>query len=187
MMSGVNGRSALLLALFGCLLLAGSQAALAGTVAPKSANKAELLDEVIINARKEKLSKLTHELEKSQDRFFEAYNQINTVREYQVHCSEVTHTGTWIRDRECKPQFIDTATAQEAREYLDTLSIPGASMGTPAAITIAARMPDFQKHVQALVDKNPQLRKMVIEYNAQIKHYQDVRKLKFKGHWFVWD
>ncbi len=62
-----------------------------------------------------------------------------------------------------------------------------AGMNSSAAITIANKMPDFLNHMLAVVNKDPKLVKMIFELEALNKHYQEVRKQKFKGHFFVRD
>jgi hypothetical protein len=181
------------LALSGGFFLGGTQAALAGVVAPQSTapetakgaqqgtkNK-DALDEVIIRARKEKLSVLLEEIEHSADRFFEAYNQINTKPEYKVSCGMEVHAGSWIHAHECKPQFYLDATAEDARDFLASMTTPGAGVGASAGPIIAAKLPDFRKHLVAVINRNPSLVKLLREHAALEQHYQEVRKLKFKG------
>jgi hypothetical protein len=179
----VDRRFALLLALLGGFLPAGSHAATVAD-APKDA-----LDEVIINARREKLSVLQKEIEKTEDRFIEAYNRINTKPEYQISCSRVVRTGTWISVRECKPKFVDSATEDEAREYQTAIVMPGAAMPVAgqAELIIAGMVPAYQKHLLEVINKNANLRGLIHEQIALEKHYQEVRRMKFKGHWVVRD
>jgi hypothetical protein len=197
MESSLNKRSVLLLALIQVSLLGGAQSIAldAPKDAQKNTNKQDTLDEVIISAHKEKLSALRKDIEKTEDRFIEAYNKINTVPEYQIRCRREVHTGTNISVRECKPKFVESATEEEAREYqLGVATLGGLGMSPPGVLTsvpsesiIAEKVPGYQKHLLEVINKNSKLRKLIHEQEALEKHYQELRNQKFNGHWFVRD
>jgi hypothetical protein len=180
----VNGRFVLLLSSMGCLCPGGPYTAMAGAATPSGivTGTEEELEEVIIIGHQEKLSVLERKIEKTQDRYFEAYNKANTDPEYQYHCSKEVPIGSLIPERVCRPEFVDEAIRDEAEDYM-----AGRDIGEHASNVIANRMPDFWKHMLAVVNKDPKLVDMALEINALQKHYQEVRKQKFKGHFFVRD
>jgi hypothetical protein len=139
------------------------------------------LEEIIVGARKEKLSELHQKIEKSEDAFYEAYNKADTEPEYKIHCGDEIPTGTRMPAHVCKPQFVDTATADEAQGFLYGYA------AMPAWMVIASRMPAYEKHMREVVEKDPKLIAAVRDYYLLTKHYEAVRKEKFKGKWLVWD
>jgi hypothetical protein len=139
------------------------------------------LPQVEINAQREKLHVMRAEMIKLEDQFFAEYNKLNTDHQYDVFCDVEAETGTLIRKRVCRPVFVSRATEEEAQALLRGDSAP------PANLTILAKEPDYEKNVLAVINKNPQLRKLVREREALEKRYDAVRKQKLKGKIFVFD
>ena len=139
------------------------------------------IEEVIVRAHLEKLSKLQQEIEKSEDAFYKAYNKVNAEPEYQIHCGTETRTEMRKRLHVCKPQFIDTANEDETQGFFLGYA------AIPAAMVIAAKMPAYRKHLREVVEKNPKLIAVLRDYYLLNRHYEAVRKEKFKGRWIVWD
>lgn len=139
------------------------------------------LDEVIVNARKEKLSQLRKQIEMAQDAMYDTYNQINTVPEYRVNCRTETSAATRMQMHMCKPRLVNDATEAEATAFLTGEPF------RPSDSVINEKMPAFEKHLRDVVRKNSKLQKAVLDYGALVKHYEVVRKEKFKGKWILWD
>jgi hypothetical protein len=96
---------------------ATEQTSTAATSAPGQSKQ-----QVIVTAHREKLRVLTHDLAKAEDAFFNAYNRVNTIREFDVHCNVVTPTGTLFSHRECTPRFAQDAKADEAKTTLEVFT-----------------------------------------------------------------
>jgi hypothetical protein len=139
------------------------------------------LPEVEINAQREKLAVMRAEMIKLEDQFFTEYNKLNADHQYDVFCDREAETGTLLKKRVCRPVFVSKATEEEAQALLRGESAP------PANLTIMAKETDYEKNVLAVINKNPQLRKLVRERDALAKHYEAVRKAKFKGKIVVWE
>ena len=137
------------------------------------------LDQIIIEARREKLNDLRAELEKTEDAFYEAFNKINTEPEYATHCTRKSHMGTRMLDRVCTPMFVDTASEAEAEAILEGRPV------IPARESIMDKWPDYKKKLLTLTQSDPQLRKIAHDYAVLSGHYEAVRKEKHKGKWFV--
>jgi len=138
-------------------------------------------DEVIIAARREKLSHLRAELEKTQIAFYEEFNKINTDPEYETHCRYKSRPASRILEHVCTPKFVDTAVEAEAQALIRNYYAPTADG------VILEKMPFYRKKVLELTQKDPALGKVARDYLALTKHYESVRKAKLKGKWFVWD
>jgi hypothetical protein len=186
-------RTVLLGLLCGAFAVAAYSLAAAEDVADTaSKEKADTVEvpEVIIKGHKEKLSQLEAEVIKAQDAFYDAFNQVNAVKEYETHCDMETPLDSHIVRRVCNPEFVHTATQDEAMAFLGTGLTPGGGgpRPTPAAsIVISGKMPAYHKYVHDLVHQNPKLRNALGVYYALSQHYEAVRKEKFKGKWIVWD
>jgi hypothetical protein len=156
---------------------ATEQTSTAATSAPDQSKK-----QVIVTAHREKLRVLTHDLAKAEDAFFNAYNRVNTIREFDVHCNVVTPTGTLFSHRECTPRFAQDAKADEAKTTLEVFTagrrngyvpIPHGMMANEA---INVKYSDYKKHLVEVVTKDPELRKMLQDYTVLKKKYDGTVK-----------
>jgi hypothetical protein len=136
---------------------------------------AEPIEEVEINAAREKLRDLRAELVRMEDQFYAKYNEMNKDDQYDVVCHMEARTGTILKSRVCRPVYENDATEAEARALLDGRSAP------PASMVVLSKYPDFRKNMLDLMRKSPELRRVVKDREALEKRYQAVRKKKFEG------
>jgi hypothetical protein len=142
----------------------------------------QLLDEIEVDAKREKLSKLRVEMVKTENEVYASFNSVNTDPEYETRCHEETDSQTRMRGRVCTPKFVDTALAEYAAERLR-----GEEPIDPAVI-IGEKMPAYRKQFLATVQANPKIKKQSSNYYTLYKRYLALRKAKFKnGKWFVFD
>jgi hypothetical protein len=182
----VNRKRAALVALLCGQLLT---AAYAASPAKDASATGDPPDEVIVEAQKERLTRLQVELEKAQDNFFARFNKVNTNPEYETHCEHKPLYGSHILKHACTPRFVDAANEKLASWYVPSLqgSQYQPLKGDDPSTVIRTKMPDYRRKVLELGLKDPQLAKMGRDFEALKKHYETVRKAKFKNHWFVWD
>jgi hypothetical protein len=145
------------------------------------------LDEVIIAAQREKLSRLREELQKTENAFYEEFNKINTDPQYETHCRFKSRAGSRISEHVCTPKFVDTAFEVEAQAFTRNYVDGHFYYAPPANEVILEKMPSYRKKVLELTQKDTKLGKTARDYLALTKHYDAVRKQKLKGKWFVWD
>ena len=134
------------------------------------------VDEVVVEATRATLVKLAKEVRLAEVRFYERYNQLNTVRDYAVNCSEEATTGTRFTLGYCRPVFQSKSTGAEGQSFAQIVGQVGAT-GTPSApasMTIAAARPGFQKNMIEVTRKNPDLTQLLNEYGERLKQYEDV-------------
>jgi hypothetical protein len=158
---------------------ATEQTSTAATSAPDQSKK-----QVIVTAHREKLRVLTHDLAKAEDAFFNAYNRVNTIREFDVHCDVVTPTGSLFSHRECTPRFAQDAKADEAKTTLEAFAAGAGNRngnipiphGMMADEVINGKYGDYKKHLLEVVTKDPELRKMLQEYTVLKQKYDGTSK-----------
>ena len=138
--------------------------------------------EIIVTARRERLRELTRDLAKAEDGFFDAYNRVNTVADFAIHCSVETPLGTNISKRECRPQFVDTARETEGASILESLTEGSTTGGAPPPHGIPAnelineKMGDYKKHVVEVATRDPNLRKLLQDYKELRQQYDAALK-----------
>jgi len=133
------------------------------------------VDEVEIFAPHEKLSALRAEIRKLEEQFFAGYNELNTIREYDIRCNLVARTGTHLKYPVCQPVFVSMAMADAVRAALEGRS------GAPAILVVQTKTPDYQKNMVAIVEKHPELLELVKQRNALAERYEALRKQKRRG------
>jgi len=175
-------RNAVLSSLFAVLLAQGaSSAALDDPQQP--------LDEVTIRGKRSLLEEMRQKFTQVQDRLFARYNELNTKREFEMHCAAVMSTGTRIGGkRACTAVFEDEGTQLEGQlsfEHLQPIQDqhaagkqPIALNGTPApaSMTIEARRPEFREHWRKLASSDPELIRLLRERSELLDRYDALRR-----------
>jgi hypothetical protein len=163
-------------ALLACVLFAPfAQGAPGGGEAP--------IEEVIINATKPNIVKLAQQVRMAEFRFYQRYNELNTKRDYAVNCRIEGVTGSRFASDVCVPVFQDKARAAEGRAFAEVIQgshlTPDGSIAVvstpkpPASMAIAAGRPGFQQNMIEITRKNADLIKLLNEYGALVKQYED--------------
>jgi hypothetical protein len=137
------------------------------------------LDEVTVLARRESLNKLRQEIGETEETFYKAYNKANTEPDYVINCRY--ERAGMSNVRVCNPRFVDAANEAETQGFFYGYA------AIPAGLMVAAKTQAYQKHMLDVVQKNPALVAAARKYYELSKHYEAVRKEKFKGRWIVWD
>src|SRR5690242_10831659 len=155
--------------------------------------------QVVIEATKMNMEKLRQEVLNLEYRFYQRYNSLNAVRKYDVDCAKEAATGWRIRRMQCRPRFQSNAQTEEAHELMIALGAspnptasgtvltnnplavpPPVSPGshTPATVAIETERPGFKKNMSEVVNRSPELEKMLEAHAAAWRQYTDVyRKL----------
>jgi len=169
-------------------IAAAEDVASSGAGEPKSDTiKLDPLDEIIIKGHRAKLRELRQEIEKAEDAFYDAFNEVNTVPEYRTYCGIETATGTRISTHVCKPEFVNSATKGDLSTFLYELGVTGGHPERASGSVINEKMAGYWQHIQDLLRKDPKLRKALSHYCALTVRYQAEFEEKRKGKWFFWD
>jgi len=141
------------------------------------------LDEVVVQGSAVQLNKLRDEIRETEDLFYDRFNELNTVRDFDVHCRFEEPTGTRLEYRKCYVVFEEDAleeVGQEAiriRQFHES-SKTGVITGPPPDPTIktSARRPLFQKHMKEIVSRDPELTRLLNERQELTERYEALRR-----------
>jgi hypothetical protein len=133
----------------------------------------EPMEEVEIRGTRNRLRELREEIVRLEDKFYLRYNELNTDDQYDVHCNMEAPTGTLMKYRVCRPEFVETATSEEAKAFLGGYSV------APANMTIMAKYPSFERQALSVINKDRDLRKLIRERDAVEARYENLRKAEF--------
>lgn len=146
------------------------------TAAPTSASdNPEAMEEVTVEAHRQKLGRLRQQINKAVDDFFDAFNKVNTVAGYETTCSDEKPTGSYIRHHICTPRFVQLATEEETQGFFDGYA------AIPASNLVALRMPGYKKQLQALIHSDPRVRQAAADFDALGQRYAAVSREKVKA------
>ena len=140
------------------------------------------IDEVVVRATRTDLVKLARQVRMAEFRFYDRYNELNTQRDYAVTCNNEATTGSRFTWDSCQPVFQEKARVAEGRGFADVIqsahAVPrggvaiSATPRPPASMAITAGRPGFQQHMIDVTRRNPDLIKLLNEYDALLKQYE---------------
>lgn len=138
------------------------------------------VEEVTVEARREKLSKLRQEIKKSVDDFYDAFNydafnKANTVPEYETHCTDEKPPNSNVLSHVCRPKLVDDANQNDAQALID------GHAAVPASTLIALGMPAYKQHLEALIHEDPNVRQAAVHFDALTQQYAAASKEKVKA------
>jgi hypothetical protein len=138
-------------------------------------DKPPVLDEVTIEAHRQKLSQLRQQIKKSVDEFFDAFNKGNTVPGYETRCRDEKPAGTNIASHVCRPRFVADATEQETQGFF--YGYPT----IPAAALVTLRMRGYKKRLEELIHTDPNVRHAAADFETLTEQYAAVSNEKVKA------
>jgi hypothetical protein len=171
----------LLLLLFAPLALGANTA-----VVP---DQQESLDTVVVEGRLHQLETLRNEMVLVEDRFYERYNALNPVRDFDTHCYIESHTGTRTKSRYCRAVYQDKAFTREGQDYAeamktmlgdgDTADPKPWVPPTPSTVMIEARRKDYQNNIREVAKRNPELIELLRQRYELGMRYEATRRSLF--------
>jgi hypothetical protein len=132
------------------------------------------IEEVTVEAHKEKMSQLRREIKKSVDDFYDAFNKANTVPEYETHCRDEKPPNSNIPSHVCRPKLVDDANEQETQAFF------GGDATVPASALIVLRMRGYKQRLEALIHEDPNVRQAALHADALAQQYAATSTEKVK-------
>jgi hypothetical protein len=165
------------------LTIAISQNAVA---AAQPAPKAEA-DEVLVLGERVKLDEMRKEIVRLEDSFYERYNEMNTVDDFDIHCVKEARTGTRLIRRSCLPVYQERAMTEEGQGALKMMqrfrekgpTVIDGMPPVPAASTIVRRQLEYKNNVKEVARKDAQLKRLLEERGKLIERYEATRRRIF--------
>lgn len=136
-----------------------------------------VLDEVLVEGTR--LWELRQQMVQLEDKFYALYNELNTDRDFEVHCHIEAPTGRIIKERVCRLAFVENAQEREVQAMLEGHAAP------PADAVHQARTPEFEAHFMKVVNSDPRLRKLVRQRESLEQKYDKERQQRSANRgWF---
>jgi len=132
------------------------------------------VEEVTVEAHKEKMSQLRLEIKKSVDDFYDAFNKANTVPEYETHCTDEKPPNSNVVRHVCRPRLIDDANQSDTQAFFN------GTAAVPAGTLIALRMRGYKQRLEALIHEDPNVRQAALHADALAQQYAATSTEKVK-------
>jgi hypothetical protein len=168
--------------------LSGAQAQAASSTDVAVTTSQEELDQVIVRGNSPKaLAALRQEMIRLEDNFFDRYNELNTIKDFDVHCAAETSAGTKLKRRRCQANYMRDALELEAEGHADFImknppsgsSEPPPLIGSlppPAVMDIEIRRKEYQQNLIDVSKKNPELAQMLSKFSDLHNRYRDIQR-----------
>jgi hypothetical protein len=165
---------------FAALMAAVVPAPALAAADPKPAPAIETPEDVVIRAKRMKLYEMRMEMVEVEDKFYAKYNELNTDDDYDVLCSFVSRTGEIRKTRRCEPVFVEKLKGQYAAEVLQLFQGGPHSPVSPDN-ELFSRWLVLQERAKGVINKSPELRKLIRHREALEKGYREEQKVRLKG------
>ena len=135
------------------------------------------LDEVTVNGERVKIEAMRKEIVQLEDRFYDRYNELNTIDDFDIHCIEEAKTGTRFIKRSCRAVYQERAFAEEGQAAFKVLqrfrekgpAVADGGPPVPASLTIERRLPEYKKNLEAVTRRDPELARLLEERGKLIE------------------
>jgi hypothetical protein len=161
-----------------------------GATSPVSSEQNDTLDTVVVEGRLHQLEALRNQMVLIEDRFYERYNALNPVRDFDTHCYIEARTGTRTRSRYCRAVYQEKAFAREGQDYAeamktmlgdgDTTDPKPWVPPTPSTVMIEARRKEYKDNIREVVKRNPELVEILRQRYELGLRYEATRRSLFE-------
>jgi hypothetical protein len=168
---------------FGLLLAA---VLLLPTRAAEPTRRSDDLDEVTVNGERVKIEALRQQIVQLEDQFYDRYNDLNPIDDFDVHCIEEARTGTRFIKRSCRAVYQEKAMAEEGQAAFKVFqrmhpqqgNTPLSDGGPPVSATleIQRRLPEYKKNLEAVTRRHPELASLLEERGRLIERLETAQR-----------
>lgn len=121
---------------------------------------------------------------------FNLFNELNDDDEFDIHCRMEARIGSLIKKQICRPNYIYTATSQEALSFHYSNSQTGVNGSSPSySIQTATSVPTtiqynseiLEEKIDAAIQQNPELLEMIQDFEFATEEYTEKRDQYFSN------
>lgn len=132
----------------------------------------ERLPEEVIVTGQRLFRDLERRIREAEDHMYALYNDLNDDDRYDFHCRWDQPTGTRIRVRNCRPQFLIQATTEEATNFLQTQQGFMGNGALPVVSVLEYHTPILEEKLKGFISENDEL------FDAVVHHHELREELK---------
>jgi hypothetical protein len=131
------------------------------------------------------------EVQLARERVFGLFNSLNSDDMFDIHCRNVSRSGTRIPQRVCQPQYSEDLTHDAGNEFailvkgcvpLTEACLQGGNSRAQAVLSeVPIRGQQLAEEVQRLALENPEFRQAIVGYEAVARRYENARRAEGVG------
>jgi len=152
-------------------------------------------DEVIVRGKR--LVELKFAVQKAQEHAYDLFNELNSTKDFDVHCHDEIRLFSHAKQRVCRAQFENRIQTEAGREYLGSLFLrcPGnaeltqaclfSAIGQSAALqsnAVEGQLPgkraQMNEEILRIANENPQFAQAILDYYKASQDYEAARKAR---------
>jgi len=134
----------------------------------------DTLEEITVYGRKS-LHLLREDVIKAEEQIFGVFNELNSSDEFDIHCVEEARTGTRIKTRYCRPNFV-TYMSSNPRHSAFIRAGRASGPYIPDWVGVQKKHQLLEKEMEALSSTHPELLDALVKY-AVAKHVLATEKI----------
>ena len=132
----------------------------------------ERLPEEVLVTGQRLFRDMERRIREAEDHMYALYNDLNDDDRYDFHCSWDQPTGTRIRVRNCRPQFLIQATSEQATNFLQTQQGFMGNGALPVMSVLEHHTPILEEKLKGFIRENDEL------LDAVVRHHELREELK---------
>jgi len=170
------------------MLLAMASVGMCQTVSAQGVDPAaaDEIEEIVVYGDKS-LGLLRSDIYRAEEKAFSLFNSLNSDDDYDIHCYKEAQTGSHIKRRICKANFVRKLEAEATSRWLRNLQ-SGGRAGQPygeAMVRTQQKAEILRKEMEVLILENADLLKAVVELSNAKQILESERQRRCDGRLFV--
>lgn len=125
------------------------------TLSAQTSETEEVLEIEVRGYRR--LSVLLNAIDEAEDHMYAVFNDLNDDDRYDIHCLREAPLGTRIRQKVCKPEFLESAERETALDFVSAAQGSAyANTATPTNAVIGFEMPNLEEKMREIALSRPE-------------------------------
>lgn len=121
------------------------------------------------------MADLRRDVFQSEEDFYDLYNELNDIKEYDVRCRYEMPTGTRIKNHICRARYVTKAFSAHAARNRSDISRVANQDTSPA---MAAKTVKFQENMETLLAANQDLQLALVRYSTARARFMEKREAR---------
>ena len=114
------------------------------------------------------------QLERAKMDFIQAYNELNTIRNFAIDCQPRAAVGSHIKKMECLPRYFNRELSYQARAFIDGSSGRNNSNAEYVSFLTQDEKHKFEKHIAKLSQQSAELQSKLEKVGLAKQAYEQL-------------
>jgi hypothetical protein len=145
---------------------------------------AETIEEIVVYGHKS-LVRLHRDLYKAEDAVFDLFNSLNSDDEFDIHCYKEAPTGSHIKKRVCKTNYLRDLIGEATRESLSSARYGIGESYIHPVQEIKRKDELLRKEMEALMVERPELANAISKASDAKQVYDSERQKRCEGRFLI--